>query len=89
MRIEVLMAAAYNVRAAKRPVNLSLNEDLVHKLREVTENLSERVEILLVAYLEAEHARRAEADTALASAVAAWNAFGDHVGSFADEHSTL
>lgn len=64
------MSAAYDVRAAKRPVNLSLNEDLVRKLREVTGNLS-------------------EADTALRNAVAAWNDFGDHVGSFADEHSTL
>ncbi len=83
------MSAIYNSQAAKRPVNLSLNEDLVLKLREVTGNLSERVETLLVAFLEAEHARRAEADTALTNAVAAWNAFGERVGSFADEHSTL
>ena len=83
------MSAAYDVRAAKRPVNISLNEDLVRKLREVTGNLSERVETLLVAFLEAENAKRADADTALRNAVAAWNDFGDHVGSFADEHSTL
>lgn len=83
------MPGVYDTRAAKRPVNLSLNEDLVVRVREVTGNLSERVEALLVAWLEEEHARRAEADRALGSAVASWNAFGEQVGSFADEHSTL
>ena len=83
------MSTVYNARAAKRPVNLSLNGDLVLRVRAVTDNLSERVETLLIAYLEAELARRAEAEAALGNAVAAWNAFGDHVGSFADEHSTL
>lgn len=89
MRIEVRVSSIYNPRASKRPVNLSLNEDLVLKLRDVTSNLSERVEALLVAYLEAEHARRAEADAALTIAVDAWNTFGERVGSFADEHCTL
>ena len=89
MRIGVFMSQGYNTRAAKRPVNLSLNEDLVLKVREVTENLSERVEALLAAYLEAEQVKRAAADAVLTRAVAAWNTFGDHVGSFADEHSTL
>jgi antitoxin CcdA len=83
------MRAIYNLRAARRPVNLSLNEDLVAKVRETTPNLSERVEALLVADLAAEYARRADADAAMARAVAAWNAFGEEVGSFADEHSTL
>ncbi len=83
------MHAVYNPRAAKRAVNLSLNQDLVVKVREVTDNLSERVETLLVAFLEAELARRVEADAALANAVTAWNAFGERVGSFSDEHSTL
>lgn len=80
---------AYNPHAPKRPLNLSLNEDLVRKVREVTGNVSEQVEILLVAFLEAEHTRRRDADQALAGALAAWNAFDDEVGSLADEHSTL
>lgn len=79
----------YNPRAAKRPVNLSLNADLVLQVRGLTGNLSERVEALLGEYLEAEHAKRAEADGALCKAVAAWNGFGDRVGTFADDHSTL
>jgi len=73
----------------KRAVNLSLDEDLVGQARAFTDNLSERVEILLGAWLEAEQAKRAEADRTLEQAAAAWNAFGDEVGFFADEHSTL
>lgn len=80
---------SYNPTAPKRPVNLSLNEDLVRKVREVAGNLSERVEILLAGFLEAEQQKRAEADTALAEALAGWNAFADEHGSLADEHSTL
>lgn len=83
------MPEAYNVRAAKRPVNLSLNEDLVVKVRALTGNLSERVETLLAEFLEAERERRANSDAALAAAVAGWNEFGGENGSFADEHSTL
>ena len=83
------MHADYDANAAKRPVNLSLNADLVARTREVTGNLSEVVEALLVEFLaekQAEHEARSEA---LRAAVAAWNTFGDKHGSFADEHSTL
>lgn len=86
---EVAVSVPYDARAGERPVNLSLNEDLVVKARAVTDNLSERVELLLAAWLEAEHMKPAEADRRLEMAVAAWNTFGDEVGSFADEHSTL
>ena len=79
----------YNPRAAKRPVNLSLNEDLVQQVRQITGNLSAQVETLLAAFLEAEKLRQAEADTTLAAALSAWNTFGEQVGSFAEEHSTL
>jgi antitoxin CcdA len=83
------MLPAYDVRATKRPVNLSLNEDLVREVRKITPNLSERVEALLAEYLESERARRSEADRALDAALVAWNEFEDRVGSLADEHSTL
>lgn len=79
----------YNLNAAKRPVNLSLNDDLVRKVREVTGNLSERVELLLAAFLEAEQQKRMAADTALAEALVAWNEFDERFGSFSDEHSIL
>jgi antitoxin CcdA len=83
------MRAAYNLRAPKRPVNLSLNEDLVAKVRHLTNNLSEVVESLLADFVSKEIARRDAHAKALQEAVLAWNAFGEKHGSFADEHSTL
>jgi len=41
------MAFGYDASAAKRPVNMSLNEDLVAKARQFTSNLSEQVERML------------------------------------------
>lgn len=80
---------AYNPTARKRPVNLSLNEDLVRRVRELKGNLSEQVERLLIAHLEAEQRKQAEADATIAQAIAGWNEFLDEYGSLADEHSTL
>jgi len=73
----------------KRPVNLSLNEELVDQARVLTDNLSALVEDLLRQYVseqnEALRVRAREADR-IASM---WNAFNEQNGSFADEHSTL
>ena len=75
--------------ATKRPVNLSLNEDLVSEARSMTENLSAIVESLLTDFVTKERAKRAAQDEALKQAVAAWNAFSEKHDSFADDHSTL
>lgn len=81
--------AAYDTAARKRPVNLTLNEDLVAQARELTENLSAVVESLLGEYVAQEKQRRAaEADT-VRETVAIWNRFAEEAGSFSDEHSTL
>lgn len=75
--------------ARKRPVNLSLNEELVDQARALTDNLSAVVEELLRKYVnDQEKVRQAKAREAeqLASM---WNGFNDRNGSFADEHSTL
>ncbi len=42
---------------AKKPVNLSLNADLVGQARQLTPNLSETVERLLAEFVRAEQAR--------------------------------
>ena len=42
---------------AKKPVNLSLNADLVSQARQLTPNLSETVERLLAEFVRAEQAR--------------------------------
>lgn len=83
------MPAPYDTNAAKRPVSLSLNEDLVRAAREVTDNLSATVERLLAEHLEAARAHRAEADGRLDRAIAAWSRFSETHGSLSDEFSAL
>jgi antitoxin CcdA len=83
------MKAGYNVDARKRAVNLSLNEDLLERVREVAPNLSGVVESLLADYLVREQQRRTTQAKVVESTVALWNRFADDHGSFADDHSTL
>ncbi len=79
----------YDTSARKRPVNLTLNEDLVDRAREFTDNLSGVVEGLLAEYVERTAMNHEERRRALAAAVAAWNAHGAKHGSLADEYSPL
>jgi antitoxin CcdA len=83
------MKAAYDIDARKRAVNLTLNEDLLAHVREVTQNLSAVVESLLAEYLVRERQRRAAQANVVVSTVALWNQFAEDNGSFADDHSTL
>ncbi|MBX3705155.1 MAG: type II toxin-antitoxin system CcdA family antitoxin [Pseudomonadales bacterium] len=75
--------------APKRPVNLSLNADLVARARGQTGNLSELVEGLLIQYVAERQAEKDARAEALRATVATWNTFGDRYGAFSDEHSTL
>lgn len=83
------MSLGYNVDARKRAVNLTLNEDLLAHVREMTDNLSSVVESLLAEYLARKRQERAARVNVVESTVAMWNQFADEHGSFADEHSTL
>lgn len=83
------MKPIYDQQARKRPVNLTLNEDLVLQARTMTDNLSGVVESLLTEFVQRENQRRLAEATALKQTIATWNDFGDKVESFADEHSTL
>jgi antitoxin CcdA len=78
-----------NPASRKRPVNLTLSENLVTDLKTYTSNLSATAEELLTAYVvekkKARSGRQQQAD----QTVAGWNALHADVGSFADEHSTL
>ena len=81
--------AAYDTRAVKKAVNLSLNEDLVARARRLTDNLSAEVEALLAEFV-ARHAQLREAEAErLRRSAAAWNDYDERHGSFADEFSTL
>lgn len=83
------MKPAYDRTAPKRPVNLSINGDLVVRARAMTDNLSAEVETLLADFVQRQtQARESEAERLRRSA-AAWNAYTGKHGSFADEFSTL
>jgi len=69
------MSAVYKVDAPKRPVNMTLNEDLVRVARTMTSNLSDQVEKLLAGYVQEEQRRRIEEDARIAKAIAASNEF--------------
>ena len=83
------MKPAYDAQARKRPVNLTLNEDLLAQARGFTSNLSKVVETLLADYVQQECKQRTARIKALQATAATWNAFNAKAGSFADEHSTL
>jgi antitoxin CcdA len=83
------MKARYDQDARKRPVNLTLNEDLVVQARELTDNLSGVVESLLADFVEHEQRKRVAKTKTLEATIATWNKFNDKFGSFADEYSTL
>jgi post-segregation antitoxin (ccd killing protein) len=80
---------AEKAKTIKRPVNLSLNQDLVAEARSVTDNPSETVESALADFVSRERARRVAHAQALEEAIVTWNTFAEKHGSFADEHSTL
>jgi len=76
----------FDPRGAKRPVDMSLNADLVRKARSLSPNLSETVERLLADFVAAEEARRAEIDRHTDQWASASRALVTRYGSPADEH---
>jgi antitoxin CcdA len=79
----------FDASARKRPVNLTLNEDLVTRAKSLTSNLSAVVETLLSEFVERESHERLAKAKALEATVAAWNDFNEKSGSIADEYSSL
>lgn len=83
------MKPGYDPDARKRPVNLTLNEDLVVQARGLTDNLSGVVESLLADFVEHEQRKSIAKTRNLEATIATWNEFNAKLGSFADEYSTL
>ncbi len=83
------MKASFDSDARKRPVNLTLNADLVDRVRATTDNLSGVVEKLLAEYLEQQRLARLNQQRIADETCTIWNAFNDRHGSIADEFSTL
>ena len=79
----------YDRTAPKRPVNMSLNEDLVRRARGITPNLSETVETLLAAFLDDTEAKATDRARRIAEHIAANEAFVARHGSLADDFCNL
>lgn len=73
----------------KRPVNLTLSEDLVICAKRYSSNLSATVETLLTEYTQRQRQAATERQQRAKDCACQWNAVHDAVGSFADDHSTL
>ena len=83
------MKADFDAGARKRPVNLTLNEDLVSQAKSMTDNLSGVVESLLSEFVGREQRERLQKSKVVEATVAAWNEFNSKSGSIADEYSSL
>jgi len=83
------MKADFDAAARKRPVNLTLNEDLVNQAKSMTDNLSGVVEGLLSEFVSRAHRERLEKAKVVEATVAAWNEFNSKSGSISDEFSSL
>ena len=79
----------YDRNARKRSVNLSMNENLVHRARSYTKNLSATLETLLGEFLERETQRRRDEDAAIDRVIDGLNAFHHKNGLLSDEFSAL
>jgi antitoxin CcdA len=75
--------------APKRPINVSLNEDLVRRARGYTRNLSGTIEGLLQNFVAAEDARRLNEDQSMARVIDQFGAFHAQFGLLSDEFSGL
>ena len=73
----------------KRPVNLTLNDDLIQQVRSFSSNLSGVVETLLVDYVRQQIQLRQTHRQEATLTAQVWNDFNSATGSFADQHSTL
>lgn len=83
------MKSMQSNQTRKRPVNLTLNKDLVSQAKGMTTNLSGVVEQLLADYVQKQNNVRQEKAQHAKVAAQAWDSFNERSGSFADEHSTL
>ena len=82
-------APLYDKEAPRRPVNLSLNEDLLAQVSNLTPNLSATVETLLSDYLQSARQRHEEEEKTLSSVMDAVNELHTRRGFLSDEFPTL
>jgi antitoxin CcdA len=79
----------YIPHGPKKPVNMTLSEDLVREARSLTRNLSETVEKLLADYVAAEQAKRAEKERRIDESIRLLMEHEQKYGLWGEEFSTL
>jgi antitoxin CcdA len=79
----------YDRNAAKRAINVSLNDDLVRQARIYTRNLSGTIEDLLQDFVAREQARRRAEDMAIDRILDGLNGFHRERGLLSDEFPAL
>jgi antitoxin CcdA len=79
----------HTARGPKKPVNMTLSEDLVREARTLTGNLSETVEQLLTAFVEAERGRIVDKERGIDATIATLNELYDRHGGLGEEFSPL
>ena len=82
-------ALGYDANAPRRPINLTLNSDLLKRMEDVTPNLSATVETLLGEYLAKEVQSDGDEQKKLERVIDAVSRFHVHNGVLSDEFSTL
>jgi antitoxin CcdA len=79
----------YIPRGPKKPVNMTLSEDLVREARSLTRNLSDTVETLLADYVSAEQAKRADKERRIDESIRLLTEHEQKYGLWGEEFSTL
>ncbi len=79
----------YMPRGPKKPVNMTLSEDLVRDARVLTGNLSETVEKLLTDYVAVEQAKKADKERRIDESIRLLIEHEKKYGLWGEEYSTL
>ena len=79
----------YVPRGPKKPVNMTLSEDLVREARRLTNNLSETVETLLAEHVAAEMRKREDKERLIDETIRVLNEHEATHGIWGEEYSII
>ena len=80
---------AYIASGPKKPVNMTLSEDLVREARLLTSNLSDTVEQLLCNFVEQRQKRREDKERRIDATLRALDEHDEKYGIWGEEYSGL
>lgn len=79
----------YSAHGPKKPVNMTLSEDLVREARKLTANLSETVEQLLATFVAQERQQRQDQQRRIDATIRALNEHDERHGVWGEEYSKI